>query len=146
MPRILVVDDQPSVLSMLRMMLEVEGHAVETAPDADTALARLTTNSPDVVLLDVMMPGKSGFDLAQTMRTNPGTSAIPIIFLTAVVENDQQWRGWALGGDSYVTKPFETETLLGEIARVLATREAPRNRAAQEPQVDKLVVLQEVSA
>lgn len=145
MPRILAVDDEPTVLRMLRMILEIEGYEVHTAGDADEALDMIGTTRPDLLLLDVMMPGRSGFDLAEDLRAEGATRDLPVIFVTALAETQEQWRGWQLGAVSYVTKPFDTEALLETIARVLDNRDALRNRGASEPQVEHLVVIPERS-
>lgn len=143
MSRILVVDDEPSVLSMVRMVLELEGHDVDTALDGQAALDSLERGIPDVILLDVMMPGLSGFEVAERVRARSAWREVSIIFVSAKAERDDLWTGWQLGADSYVTKPFDTDELVSEVSRVLATRSALRNRGARMAQVDHLIVLGE---
>ncbi|MDX1659973.1 MAG: response regulator transcription factor [Nitriliruptorales bacterium] len=145
MSKILVVDDEPSVLAMVRMVLELEGHDVQTVENGSDALEAMERDAPDLLLLDVMMPGLSGFEVAEKMRDIDGCEELPLIFLSAKAERDDIWTGWKLGADSYLTKPFDTDELLEEVSRVLSIRSAPRNEGARRPQVDRLVVLGEAT-
>ena len=146
MSQILVVDDEPSVLAMVRMVLELEGHSVTTVENGADALSSMREGAPDLLLLDVMMPGLSGFEVAEEMRSIEGCADLPLIFLSAKAERDDIWTGWKLGAESYLTKPFDTDELLEEVSRVLGARGALRNEGAREPQVDRLVVLGEGTA
>ena len=142
MAKILVVDDEPSVLAVVRMVLELEGHEVSVAEDGADALAALDEVEPDLVLLDIMMPGLSGFEVAEEIRERNGEQ-LPLIFLSAKAERDDIWTGWKLGAAGYLTKPFDTDELVEEVAKVLDNRAALRNTGASRPQVEHLIVLGE---
>ncbi len=114
---ILVVDDDPSIRELLDQELTAAGYIVRQADDGRDALAKIKSELPDLVLLDVMMPEISGFDLAAVLKNDPRTMGVPIIILSIVEDKE---RGYRLGVDRYITKPFDTETLLNEIRGVLA--------------------------
>lgn len=116
--RILVADDDPSVRSMLELVLGLEGFEVVTAVDGADALRRVSEFVPDVLILDVMMPGATGHEVARRLRTIPRLTDIPIIFCSALTSTDDTWAGWQLGAHSYVAKPFDNEHLIGEVLRV----------------------------
>jgi two-component system OmpR family response regulator len=123
--RVLVVDDDADIREVLASTLAFSGFVVDTAPDAATALARITAAAPDVVVLDVMMPGMDGYDLVHLLR-HAGKS-LPVLFLTARDEVEDRVRGLRLGGDDYVTKPFNIVELT---ARLQALVRRSRVRAA----------------
>ena len=102
----LVVDDEAPIRLLCRVNLEAEGMTVLEASDGDSGLATARAESPDVVLLDVMMPGRNGWEVAEELLADEGTSGIPIIFLTARAEVKDRAKGIDLGGVDYVTKPF----------------------------------------
>lgn len=122
--RVLVADDDPSVRSMLQMVLGLEGFEVHTAVDGPDALRRAAEIRPDVIVLDVMMPGASGHDVARRLKTIPGLVDIPVVFCSALSSADETWAGWRLGADSYVAKPFENEHLISELLRVTGANAA----------------------
>ncbi len=116
--RVLVIDDEAPIRLLCRVNLEAEGIAVLEAGDGVTGLELARTESPDVVLLDVMMPGLDGWSVAEAMLEDERTSGIPIIFLTARAEFRDRARGLDIGGVDYVTKPFnplELATLVREL-------------------------------
>lgn len=113
---ILVVDDEASIRELLRQELESEGYRVREAPDGRAALAEVKREKPDLIVLDVMMPELSGFDVAAVLRNDPETFNIPIVILSII--QDQQ-RGLRLGVDRYFTKPMDTKALLNEIGTLL---------------------------
>lgn len=115
--RILVVDDEPSLLRLLQVTLENEGYEVFLAGDGETALRRVTTEEPDLVLLDVMMPMQDGWQVLEEMVEAPRRSKV--ICLTAKDSRRDQVKGWRTGADDYVTKPFRVEELLALIPEVL---------------------------
>jgi two-component system phosphate regulon response regulator PhoB len=121
---ILVVEDEPAVREMLRFVLEQDGFTVHETEDAETARERINTQAPDLLLLDWMLPGTSGVELARGLKRDPLTREIPIIMLTARGEEDDKVRGLESGADDYVTKPFSTRELLARIRTVLR-RAAP---------------------
>jgi len=116
--RILVVDDEPRIVDVVRAYLEREGHAVEVAHDGDAALAAARAMSPDLVVLDVMLPGRTGFDVLRALRaeSNPGPA---VILLTARDDVIDRVAGLELGADDYVTKPFEPRELVARVGAVL---------------------------
>jgi len=103
---VLVVDDEAPIRLLCRVNLEAEGMAVVEAADGETGLELARTKLPDVILLDVMMPGRSGWEVAEELLADEVTSGIPIIFLTARAEIRDRAKGIDLGGVDYVTKPF----------------------------------------
>jgi DNA-binding response OmpR family regulator len=106
MTTVLVVDDEAPIRLLCRVNLEAEGMTVLEASDGDSGLATARAENPDVVLLDVMMPGRNGWEVAEELLADEGTSGIPIIFLTARAEVKDRAKGIDLGGVDYVTKPF----------------------------------------
>jgi DNA-binding response OmpR family regulator len=107
MTRVLVIDDEPPMRLLCRVNLEAEGIEVLEAPDGQSGLERAREERPDVVLLDVMMPGLDGWRVAERLLEDVRTSEIPIIFLTARAEVRDRARGLDIGGVAYVTKPFD---------------------------------------
>jgi DNA-binding response OmpR family regulator len=106
MTRVLVIDDEAPIRLLCRVNLEAEGMQVLEAADGPTGLEKARAEKPDVVLLDVMMPGLDGWRVAEELLDDPGTSTIPIVFLTARAEVRDRARGIDLGGVDYITKPF----------------------------------------
>jgi DNA-binding response OmpR family regulator len=106
MTTVLVVDDEAPIRLLCRVNLEAEGMTVLEASDGESGLATARAENPDVVLLDVMMPGRNGWEVAEELLADEGTSGIPIIFLTARAEVKDRAKGIDLGGVDYVTKPF----------------------------------------
>jgi len=127
--RILVVEDDASIRSGLRVTLELEGFGVEEAVDGAEAVRKLASFSPDIVLLDLMLPGKSGFDICREFRAQKPD--MPILMLTARSDEASKVAGLTLGADDYVTKPFSLAELIARIRNLL------RRRAMRAPvQVD----------
>lgn len=119
---ILLVEDDPSVREALAMALRDAGHRVETAPSGDEALARWRRSPPDLILLDVMLPGRDGMEVCRTVRRD---DQVPIIImLTAMTDAADVVLGLESGADDYVTKPFETRVLLARIKAVLRRHSA----------------------
>ena len=118
MSRILVVDDEPRIVDVVRAYLEREGHAVEVAHDGDAALAAARATPPDLIVLDVMLPGRTGFDVLRALRaeSDPGPA---VILLTARDDVIDRVAGLELGADDYVTKPFEPRELVARVGAVL---------------------------
>lgn len=118
MKRILIVDDEQDLLDILQFNLEAEGYAVKTATSAEEALVA-GMEGIDLILLDVMMAGMSGFKMAETIRSNSAARSIPIIFLTARDSEEDRLRGFELGGDDYIPKPFSIREVLARVKAVL---------------------------
>src|SRR6266436_4453052 len=125
MPRILIVDDEPEIVRGLEDNLRFEGYETSTAGDGREALAVAAREAPDLILLDIMMPGLSGWDVCRELR-GQGID-VPIIMLTARGEEVDRIRGLELGADDYVTKPFSLRELLARVRAVLR-RPGPRER------------------
>ena len=120
MAAILLVEDDPSVREAVTMALEGDGHRVTTASTGDEAVERWRQHRPDLVLLDVMLPGRDGFDVCRAIRAS---DQVPIIMLTARSDPIDVVVGLESGADDYVTKPFETRVLLARIKAVLRRQE-----------------------
>jgi len=118
--RILVVDDIEANVRLLQAKLEAEYYEVLTAPDGPTALAVAAAEKPDIVLLDVMMPGMDGFEVARRLKAHPETAHIPIIFMTGLTETEHVITAFGAGGVDYVTKPIVIEEMLARIRVHLA--------------------------
>ena len=116
--KILVVDDEQDLLEILKFNLETEGYEVATATSAEEAL-HLNLGDFNLLLLDVMMGGMSGFAMARTLKDNPSTAAIPIIFLTARDTENDTLTGFSLGADDYISKPFSIREVLVRVRAVL---------------------------
>jgi two-component system alkaline phosphatase synthesis response regulator PhoP len=119
MTRVLVIDDEAPIRLLCRVNLEAEGMEVLEAPDGPRGLEVARTERPDVVLLDVMMPGLDGWRVAQELLDDPATQEIPIVFLTARAEFRDRARGLDIGGVDYVTKPFNPVELAPLVERLL---------------------------
>ena len=117
--RIVIVEDEHDMAELVALRLKREGYLVETAPDGEEGLRKLTSNPPDLAILDVMLPKMSGIELANQLRNDPRTSSIAIIMLTAKSEESDVVVGLRLGADDYITKPFSMSVLIARIAAVL---------------------------
>jgi DNA-binding response OmpR family regulator len=113
--KILLVDDEPDVREPLQFNLEKEGYTITTAATAAEAMASIKKSSPDLILLDVMLPDMAGTKLANQLKNNLATAAIPIILLTAKDKETDIVVGLSMGADDYITKPFSTAVLLARI-------------------------------
>ncbi|MFV0372245.1 MAG: response regulator transcription factor [Azonexus sp.] len=117
--KILIVDDEPNIVISLEFLIKKEGFTVAVAADGEEALAKVAEFSPDLILLDVMMPKKSGFEVCEALRADPQQSGLKIIMLTAKGRDTEMAKGLALGADAYMTKPFSTKDLIARIREVL---------------------------
>ena len=119
---VLIADDEPNIVISLEFLLEQAGYRVRVAHDGQEALEAIQRQPPDLVLLDVMMPRLSGFDLCQKIRENPAWQRMRIVMLTAKGREVEVSKGLALGADAYITKPFSTQELLAQVRDLLADR------------------------
>jgi DNA-binding response OmpR family regulator len=110
-PLVLVADDDPDILALVRFRLERDGYEVLSAPDGETALDLAMARTPDLAVLDVMMPRLDGYEVTRRLREHGPTTTIPIILLTARVQEPDLERGYEAGADDYVTKPFSPQAL-----------------------------------
>jgi len=118
--KILVADDEPNIVISLEYLLKREGYTVLIARDGQEALETIAREQPDLVLLDVMMPKKTGFEVCQSVRANDKLQATRILMLTARGRDTDVTKGLALGADAYITKPFSTRELVQKVAQMLA--------------------------
>jgi CheY-like chemotaxis protein len=116
--RILVVEDHPTMREAMRLVLEGEGYAIDEASDGETALEMVRGNPPDLVFLDLNIPGVSGTDVLRALKEDPTTADVRIIIVTATGEEGRE-RVMRLGADEYFTKPFSPLSLFGTVERVL---------------------------
>jgi DNA-binding response OmpR family regulator len=116
---ILVVDDEPNIVLSLEFLLKQAGFRVRTVSNGEAALAAIAQEPPDLVLLDVMIPGRDGYAVCQEIRSNPAWRDMRIIMLTAKGGDIQREKGLSLGADEYVTKPFSTRELVERVRRML---------------------------
>ena len=137
--KILVVDDDSNICELLRLYLEKEGYQVFFARDGEAAVAAFAANSPDLVLLDIMLPALDGWQVCREIRK---TSRVPIIMLTAKGEVFDKVLGLELGADDYVAKPFDTKEIIARIKAVLRRAESAKDAepAVKEVLFDKLSV------
>jgi DNA-binding response OmpR family regulator len=119
MHKILIADDEPNILISLEYLMKREGYEVVLARDGDEALAAIRRERPALVLLDVMMPGKSGFELCDVVRADETLAATKIVLLTAKGRDTDIAKGMALGATAYITKPFSTKELAQRVRELL---------------------------
>ena len=124
-PQILIVDDEEDVVKPIAFRLDIQGFDVLMEPDGDLGFQTAVAELPDVILLDIMMPGIDGVTLCQILKQRADTSHIPIIMLTAKTTMGDVEKAFAAKADDYVSKPFEWRELLGKINRCLANRPYP---------------------
>ena len=119
-PKILVVDDEPDAIELVEFNLKQSGYAVTTATDGAEALKKARSHSPDLIVLDVMLPEMDGFEICKTLRLDPATAKVPILMLTAKAAEIDRVLGLELGADDYLTKPFSPRELLLRIKKIIA--------------------------
>ena len=117
--KILIVDDEPNIVISLEFLMKKEAFEVAVASDGEEALAKVASFDPDLVLLDVMMPKKSGFEVCESLRSDPRHGGLLIVMLTAKGRDTEVAKGMAIGADAYVTKPFSTKELLAKVKDML---------------------------
>jgi two-component system phosphate regulon response regulator PhoB len=118
-PRILVVEDEPDIAALIAYQLTREGFRVETANSGPEALAAVSKSVPDLLILDLMLPGVSGDDVLASLRDEPATESIPVLVLTAKKQPEDRIRGLELGADDYLTKPFSPRELVLRVKAIL---------------------------
>ncbi len=123
-PRILVVDDEPEAVELVEFNLKQSGYAVVTAADGAEALKKARSQSPDLIVLDVMLPEMDGFEICKTLRLAPATAKTPILMLTAKAAEIDRGLGRERGADDYLTKPFSPRELLLRIKKILSRGQA----------------------
>ncbi|MDZ8024344.1 MAG: response regulator [Nostoc sp. DedQUE11] len=157
---ILIVDDNPTNLSLLCEALNSEGFRFRVAVDGESAIAQVERNQPELILLDVQMPGIDGFETCRRLKANPVSQNIPIIFTTALADTDSKTKGFSLGAVDYIPKPFAQEEVIArvhvhlqlkQLTQSLEQKVSDRTRALQQAQVqlvqqEKLSTLGELVA
>ena len=117
--KVLVADDEPSIVTALEFLLSNEGYEVLVARNGEEALRAVEQERPDLVILDVMMPLKSGYEVCQRIRSRPELRRVKIVMLSAKGREGEVHRGIDVGADLYVTKPFSTRELMGRVRALL---------------------------
>ena len=117
--KLLVADDEPNIVISLEYLMKREGYDVLVATDGNQALEAIQREQPALVLLDVMMPGKTGFEVCQSVRADPALDGVRILMLTAKGRETDVGKGLALGANAYMTKPFSTRELVQKVAELL---------------------------
>ena len=125
MARIVVVEDNPDIAELITHYLQRAGHVTDHLASGGEVLRHARASAPDLIVLDVMLPGMDGLEVCQGLRSDPATAAIPIIMLTARGEEPDRVRGLELGADDYVTKPFSPKELVARVKALLRRVERP---------------------
>ncbi|WP_287154179.1 response regulator [Candidatus Solincola tengchongensis] len=126
--RVLVVDDDPMVTRLVRINLELENFEVEEAWDGKTAMRMMRENRPDLLVLDIMMPQMDGWEILKLVREDEQLRDLPVVVLTAKVQEEDIARGWRMGADGYIVKPFNPVILADALRKVLEA--SPEERLA----------------
>lgn len=117
--RILIADDEPNIVVSLEFLMKREGFDVQVAVDGEAALQAIAAQVPDLILLDIMLPRKDGFEVCQQIRANPQWQSLKVVMLTAKGRDTEVSKGLALGADAYMTKPFSTKDLVAQVRQLL---------------------------
>ncbi|HVL74554.1 MAG TPA: response regulator [Noviherbaspirillum sp.] len=118
--KILIADDEPNIVISLEYLMRREGFEVAVATDGEAALQAMAARPPDLILLDIMLPKKDGFEVCQQIRANPDWQQVKVVMLTAKGRESEVAKGMALGADAYMTKPFSTRELVAQVKQLLA--------------------------
>jgi CheY-like chemotaxis protein len=129
MARILLIDDERQIAHVMRLLLEQRAHEVLIAEDGSRGLALAQRQTPDVIVLDLMMPIMDGFATLESLRTNPRTLTIPVVIVTAMQPEQVEQRCYSMGARAYVRKPFDAGILIGTVEEL-----ADETRAIEEPE------------
>lgn len=130
--KVLIVDDEKDIVELITYNLKKEGFVTDSAPDGETALAKIKKGNYDLVILDLMLPGLQGIELCRILRNDPATSSLPVIMLTAKGEEVDKVLGLEMGADDYITKPFSPRELVARVNAVL-------RRAKERPAAGRII-------
>ena len=117
--RVLVVDDEPNIVLSLEFLMTQAGYDVSTAPDGEAALQLMEGTPPDLVLLDVNIPKRNGYNVCETIRANPKWEHVRVVMITAKGRDVEREKGLALGADDYIIKPFSTQEVVAKVAELV---------------------------
>lgn len=117
MPTILVVEDSPTEMQMVRAALQNKGYQVITATNGEEGLEKARNEMPSLVVLDVVLPGRNGFQVCRDLKSSPDTKNVPVILLTSKTQESDRFWGMKQGADAYLTKPWREDELLAVVAR-----------------------------
>jgi phosphoserine phosphatase RsbU/P len=134
---ILIVDDTPENLTLLRQMLTENGYRVRPALNGETALTSIKNDLPDLILLDIMMPGMGGYEVCKRLKSEEKTRRIPIIFISALNELDDKVKAFSLGCADYITKPFQAEEVLARVKTHMTLRSLQKSLEDKNAQLQK---------
>jgi signal transduction histidine kinase len=141
--RVLVVDDQDPNRLLLRDMLEAQGHTVIEAADGSAALERVSESAPDVVLLDIDMPGMDGFEVCRRLKAAPATASIPVLLVTALTQRDHRLLGIGAGANDYLTKPIDKSDLSLRVRNAIRLRQMYLEVEEQYRKLERLELLRD---
>jgi two-component system phosphate regulon response regulator PhoB len=139
--KILVVDDEEDILELVGYNLEKSGYRVDRAETGEEALRMVSDRRPDLVILDLMLPGINGLEVCRILKANPKTVHLPILMLTAKGSESDVVRGFELGASDYVTKPFSTKILLARVRAALKKGAGPESKPTDAVRIHNLVVV-----
>lgn len=117
--RILIVDDEPNIVLSLEFLIKKAGYSVRSAADGEAALKEISENPPDLILLDINVPKRNGYEVCEAVRANPAWKDTRIVMLTAKGRDIEREKGLAVGADNYVIKPFATQELMQMVHKML---------------------------
>ena len=140
MSTVLIVDDDAAVRELIADTLALAGHEVVVTTGGVEALAAIARDVPDCVVLDVMMPGMSGLDVLDRVRQDPATHTLPVLMLTARVDDVSTWQGWKAGADVYLQKPFDPTHLVSWVDRITARRAGLAQRRGADSDLRRLMM------
>ena len=126
--QVLIVDDEPSIVLSLEFLMQQAGYVVRTATDGEAALQAIREAPPDLILLDVNLPRRNGYEVCEAVRANPAWSSVRILMLTAKGRDLERQKGMALGATDYVTKPFSTREVVKKVRAMLGDEPPEREK------------------
>lgn len=118
--KVLIAEDEPHIVESLSFLLSREGFEVSSEPDGEAAFVRISSERPDVMILDVMLPRMNGFEVLRRVRADPGLSSLPVILLTAKGQMQDRARADEIGADAFITKPFSNRDVVERVRALLA--------------------------